>query len=92
MPSYCDVAVPVPLDQVFTYCLPDGICVAPGNRVLVPFRQLRLVGIVTDVHDRTPTVSAKKILQKLDAEENPALTDELLRLGKWIAEIGRAHV
>src|SRR5437763_10268444 len=86
MSNYCDVAVPVPLDNVFTYRLADGIFVAPGNRVLVPFRQQRLVGIVTDVHDRAPTVSAKKIIQNLDADENPALTDELLRLGKWIAE------
>src|SRR6266404_6489630 len=84
--TYCDVAVPVPLDQVFTYHLPDRICVAPGNRVLVPFRQQRLVGIVTDVHDRAPKVTAKKILQTLDDDGDPALTEELLRLGKWIGE------
>jgi primosomal protein N' (replication factor Y) (superfamily II helicase) len=90
--TYCDVAVPLPLDQAFTYRLPDGISVAPGNRVLVPFRQQRLVGIVTDVHDRAPTVTAKKVLQKLDGDENPALTDELLRLGKWIAEYYLAPV
>ncbi len=84
--TYCDVAVPVPLDQVFTYHLPDRICVAPGNRVLVPFRQQRLVGIVTDVHDRDPKVTAKKILQTLDDDGDPALTEELLRLGKWIGE------
>jgi primosomal protein N' (replication factor Y) len=84
--TFCDVAVPVPLDQVFTYRLPDGVCVAPGNRVLVPFRQQRLVGIVTDVHDRAPKVAAKKILQTLDDDGDPALTEELLRLGKWIGE------
>jgi len=83
--TYCDVAVPVPLDQVFTYRLPDGIRVAAGNRVLVPFRQQRLVGIVTDVHDRVPKVIAKTILQTLD-DDTPALTAELLRMGKWIGE------
>jgi primosomal protein N' (replication factor Y) len=82
--TFCDVAVPMPLDQVFTYCLPDGICVAPGNRVVVPFRQQRVVGIVTEVHDRAPKVTAKRILQTLDDDGDPALTEGLLRLGKWI--------
>jgi len=34
MPEYCDVAVPVPLDAVFTYRLPDGIQPPAGGRVL----------------------------------------------------------
>jgi len=86
MPEYCDVSVPVPLDTVFTYRVPVGIQVAPGGRVLVPFRQQRLVGIVTDVHDRAPKVTAKSVLEALDDAEAPALTAELLRLGMWISE------
>src|SRR5258708_3447015 len=86
MHEYCDVAVPVPLDAVFTYRIPDGICPLAGGRVLVPFRQQRLVGIVTQVHDRPPTVSAKNVIEVLGDPEVPALTEELLRLGKWISE------
>ena len=38
-PLYCDVSLPVPLDQAFTYRLPETIRhrIAVGCRVLVPF-------------------------------------------------------
>lgn len=86
MAQFCDVAVPVPLDLVFTYRVPDGMWFCPGTRVLVPFRRQRLVGIVVAVHDRAPAVEAKNILECLDGENIPALTGELLRLGQWIGE------
>jgi primosomal protein N' (replication factor Y) (superfamily II helicase) len=84
MPEFCDVAVPVPLDAVFTYRVPDGMQPAVGGRVLVPFRQQRLSGIVTALHDRVPAVKTKNVLSVLDAE--PVLDDQLIRLGKWIAD------
>jgi primosomal protein N' (replication factor Y) (superfamily II helicase) len=86
MSEFCDVAVPVPLHTVFTYLLPDQLPAKLGSRVLVPFRQQRLVGIVTELHDRAPKVTAKKIQELLDDDSVPALTLELLRLGKWISE------
>src|SRR5215467_4559804 len=86
MAEFCDVAVPVPLDLVFTYKVPDEFAVRPGSRVVVPFRQKRVLGIVTELHDREPRVKAKPILEVLDPENAPALNDELLRLGKWISE------
>src|SRR5260370_39185445 len=86
MPEYCDVAVPVPLDAVFTYRVPEGIHPLAGSRVLVPFRQQRVVGIVTELHDRAPGVVAKNVIEALDEADAPALTEELLRLGKWISE------
>ncbi len=84
MPRYCDVAVPVPLDATFTYSIPDEIpepCV--GGRVIVPFRQKRLCGIVTEVHEREPKFAAKPVQQVLDS--TPALTPELMQLGQWMA-------
>ena len=84
MPEYCDVALPVPLDIVFTYRLPECNTSTPGCRVLVPFRRQRLVGIITEVHDRTPKVSVKSVVEILDSP--PALSIELLQLGKWISE------
>jgi primosomal protein N' (replication factor Y) (superfamily II helicase) len=84
MAEFCDVAVPVPLDVLFTYRLPDGIQPVVGGRVLVPFRQKRLVGIVTETHDRPPRVQAKNVLSVLDA--GPLLDEQLLHLGRWIAD------
>jgi primosomal protein N' (replication factor Y) len=84
MPDFCDVALPVPLDTVFTYHVPDEIQPTVGARVVVPFRQQRLSGIVTELHDRKPSVQAKNILSVLDPA--PVLDDQLMRLGKWIAD------
>ena len=84
MPAYCDVAVPVPLDATFTYSIPESLpepCV--GGRIIVPFREKRLCGVVTELHDRKPDFAAKPILQVLDTA--PALTPELMQLGRWIA-------
>ena len=85
MRAYCDVAVPVPLDATFTYSVPQNLpepCI--GGRVIVPFREKRLSGVVTDLHDRKPGFAAKPILQVLDTA--PALTPELMQLGRWIAQ------
>ena len=54
MPEFCDVALPVPLDIVFTYAVPKGMQPIVGGRVLVPFRQQRMSGIVTGLHDHKP--------------------------------------
>ncbi len=106
MPEFCDVALPVPLDMVFTYRVAaethvqaseqpllqqdgtlsgDSAATGPvvGGRVLVPFRQQRMTGIVVELHDRKPSVRTKNVLSLLDA--SPVLDDQLLRLGRWIA-------
>src|SRR5271169_3305616 len=83
MPEFCDVALPVPLDMVFTYRVPAEAAPVVGGRVLVPFRQQRMTGIVVELHDRKPSVKTKTILSVLDV--SPVLDEQLLRLGRWIA-------
>src|ERR1035441_2641199 len=83
MPQFCDVAVPVPLDATFTYRIAESEpCV--GGRVIVPFREKRLCGIVTELHDREPRFQTRRVSQVLDSA--PALTPELMQLGRWIAQ------
>jgi primosomal protein N' (replication factor Y) len=84
MPEFCDVALPVPLDMVFTYRVPGDAAPVVGARVLVPFRQQRMTGIVVELHDRKPSVAAKNVLSILDS--TPVLDELLLRLGRWIAD------
>ena len=84
MSEFCDVALPVPLDMVFTYRVLAATTPMVGGRVLVPFRQQRLTGIVVELHDRKPSVTIKSILSVLDL--TPVLDDQLLRLGRWIAD------
>jgi primosomal protein N' (replication factor Y) (superfamily II helicase) len=86
MPLFCDVALAVPLDMVFTYAIPPGMEPVVGGRVLVPFRQQRMSGIVVELHDRPPQVKTqqiKKVIEALDL--TPVLDEQLLKLGKWIA-------
>ena len=82
---YCDVSLPVPLDQPFTYSLPETLRhrVRPGSRILVPFGPRKLTGVILRCHDERPGVAARDALRLLDSE--PVLSDELLALGRWIA-------
>jgi len=84
-PVYCDVSLPVPLDTAFTYRLPETLRrrVQPGCRVLVPFGNRKLTGVVLTTHSRPPDVPAKDALRLLD--EEPALDETLLSLGRWIS-------
>ena len=91
MPAYCDVALPVPVDRVFTYALNaeqavNGRVPAVGGRVLVPFSGQRLMGVVVRLHDERPAedIEVKPVQQVLDSSS--LLTDELMRLAQWIAQ------
>src|ERR1700730_1200816 len=90
MPEFCDVALPVPLDTAFTYRVPDGMQPVVGGRVLVPFRQRRMSGVVTALHDLKPQVATKSVIRVLDPV--PVLDEQLLRLGRWIASYYLAPV
>ncbi len=85
-PSYCDVSLPVPLGQAFTYLLPETLRhrVQVGCRMLVPFGTRKLAGVVLRTHDEPPASTAREALRLLD--EEPALDDELLKLGRWISD------
>ncbi len=89
MPLFCDVALPVPVDRVFTYSI-KGPSPVVGGRVLVPFRREQLQGIVVSLHDQAQAVNeasstkVRPILRVLDQE--PVLSEHLLQLGSWIAE------
>jgi primosomal protein N' (replication factor Y) len=81
--QFCDVALPVPLNMLITY-RNNGTDPSVGSRVLVPFRNERLAGVVTALHDRAPSMEAKTVLQVLD--EEPVLDRALMKLGEWIAQ------
>jgi len=83
--AYCDVSLPVPLDQPFTYRLPETLRhrVRPGCRLLVPFGPRKLLGFALRCHDERPEIPVREALRLLD--EEPALDEALLGLGRWIA-------
>ena len=81
---YCDVSLPVPLDQPFTYSLPETLRhrVRAGSRLVVPFGSRKLTGVILRCHDEKPAVATRDALRLIDSE--PVLSAELLALGRWI--------
>lgn len=85
LPLYCDAAMPVPLDKIFTYSLPETLRhrVQSGCRIIAPFGPRKLAGVVLSTHSNKPEYKTRDVLRLLD--ENPALTPELIELGRWIS-------
>ena len=86
-PSLVDVAVPYPLDKLFTYRVPEALrCrVAVGSRVVVPFGRMRVTGYVVAPADEPPgRVKVREIVACLD--EEPLLTGALLEVARRIAD------
>ena len=83
---YCEVSLPVPLDQPFTYLLPETLRhrVTSGCRVLVPFGSRTMTGVVLRTHADPPEGTTREALRLLD--EQPALNEDLLKLGRWISD------
>ena len=91
---FADIILPLPLDGVFTYSVPQSLegQVIRGVRVLVPLgRNKTYVGIISEVHDKKPEgYQTKDILQVLDS--CPILLDAQLHLWQWIADYYMAPI
>ena len=86
MNHYADVILPVPLQGLFTYAIPEGVAVAVGVRVVVSFgRSKTYVGLVARLHNNKPQgYDVKPIQQVMDSE--PIVIDIQLKLWQWIAD------
>jgi primosomal protein N' (replication factor Y) len=84
MPAYCEVALPVPLDRTFTYALRDDDRVSRGARVIAPFRNEKLIGVITATDVAAPTEFEAKYLEAV-LDDEPLLGEHLLALAEWIA-------
>lgn len=89
MPLYADIILPVPLNQLFTYLVPEPLehLTVPGVRVYVPFgKGRRLTGIVIGTHHNKPSEhNLKEIMGVLD-NVYPSVLPTQLRLIQWISE------
>lgn len=87
MPAYCEVALPVPLDRTFTYAVREGQQPQRGARVIVPFRNEKLIGIITGLSDiASPDFQIRHLEAVLDQDGEPLLSEHLMKLGEWIAQ------
>lgn len=85
---FADVVIDRPLDQVYTYSVPEEWrnCIGIGKRVEVPFGRgdRATVGFCVHVHHVPPSHAAKSIQRVLD--DSPLISDSLMRLTRWMAD------
>jgi len=92
LPQYAQVAVPLHLDQTFTYRLPLALQrdARVGSRVLVPFGSKPITGYIVGLLRQLPPDNSlaeteiKNAAGLLDAE--PLITPEVLEITRWVAD------
>jgi primosomal protein N' (replication factor Y) len=77
--------LPVPLDRVFTYAVQAGQLPRRGARVIVPFRNEKLIGVVTALNVKAPADFETRFLETV-LDDEPLLSDSLLKLAEWMAQ------
>lgn len=85
-PTYAEVALPVPIDSLFTYRVPESLreSALPGVRVNVPFGKRIAVGMIIRISGSTALTEVKEVISVFDTR--PVLSAELLRLSAWMSE------
>jgi primosomal protein N' (replication factor Y) len=80
-----DVLVPVALDQAYSYRVPAGLDLKPGDFVCVPLGPVERTGVVWGEGHPRPGLhnKLKDVIEKLDI---PPLKDELRRFVDWVAD------
>ena len=84
---YVDVLLPLPLEGLFTYAVPEEMeaRVRFGVRLVVPLgRSKTYVAIAVKTHGQQPAFKVKPVMQVLDDE--PVLTESQFSLWQWIAD------
>lgn len=85
--TYADLLLPLPLQRLFTYEVPESMAplVRRGCRALVQFGKKKFyAGVILEVHDRKPGYETKPLSEVVDTE--PIVTEWQLRLWQWIAD------
>ncbi|WP_026674334.1 primosomal protein N' [Alkalihalobacterium bogoriense] len=86
---FAKVIVDIPsgqTDKLFDYQVPPEYVdvIEKGMRVVVPFGPRKIQGFVIELVEVSSVKNVKSIIELLDV--TPVLTEELLNIGKWLAE------
>ena len=90
MALYADVAIPVAVDKVFTYLVPQEFDAQAdtGKRVLVPFGRKTVTGLIVGCSPASALASVRTVTDVVDAA--PVVTPDLMRLCHWVADYYQA--
>lgn len=88
MDRFVDVILPLPLDGLFTYSIPDGMSgrILPGMRLCVQFgRSRNYTALAVRTHHSEPSgYKVKPVLALLD--ETPSVTAGQMKLIDWLSD------
>ena len=84
--KYAEVSVNSPVAQrrTFSYAIPVGLDIRPGQAVLVPFGEKVLQGVVLEINPVPAVEDTREILDVLQPE--PILSPNQIQLARWISE------
>ena len=74
------------LDRLFSYSIPEGIDIVPGQQVTVPFGPRRMEGFVVSASDECdlPPEKVRPLIGPV--QDYPAVLPELMALADWMHE------
>jgi primosomal protein N' (replication factor Y) (superfamily II helicase) len=83
--EFADIALHLPLEQVFTYSVPPALAarLAPGVRVRVPFQSRQVLGTCVAVHSRIPAFTTRPVERVVS--ERALFDASMLKLCGYIA-------
>ncbi len=84
--KFVDVALPVPLPQLFTYSIPYHLELKAhqGSMVMVPFGKKILTGVIIKFRSEKPDFTLKNIIDIID--KTPTVNQNDLKLAEWISD------
>ena len=83
--AFIQVAVPVPLRQLFTYTHDNAL--RAGVRVVVPFGPRKLVGVVVETLQKSENeIENSNKLKAIESvlDDDPIIDDVLLKMAQWL--------
>jgi primosomal protein N' (replication factor Y) len=86
MPRLVEIALPLPIKELFTYKIPEdpNYNDVVGKRVFVPFGKQYLTGVIVGFSDKEISQEIKPIIEIID--EKRIFSEKMLKLTKWISE------
>jgi primosomal protein N' (replication factor Y) len=85
--AFAQVAIPLPVEGLYTYRIPPGLApaITVGSRVAVRFGRRSARGVVVEIAGEPPDPG--RTLRDIEAacDPMPLLTPDLIELGRWIA-------
>lgn len=81
--STVSVLLPIPAERPYSYGVPEGMVLLPGDYVKVPLGPREVAAIVWDAP--TDDVDPKKLRDVIEKFDCPPLTTEMMKFVEWVA-------